>query len=332
MKTSCTADRKPTYLLYIRSDSRAKDTVMQKLSKNLKVWLYASFILTGLAVVLLTVALFTDYDTSSGYFKTSILYSIFKGAGIVICALAALTIITTPKGELNGDAPLSAPVALPSAFLALTFFCGGMILLGALLGLSMVRNTFTGIATADPTLLGVGALFSFISAVYFILNCFPQDGKLNERHALFGFSVPIAVAIYLSISYFDLSVSMNAPIKLLTQLSLIFFMIWMLYELRVPLNKPMPRLYFAFGIIALFFAGAASVPYIIGIVAGIIKAPAYPTYLIYILISFAILCYTTIRLTVYVFARDIFERIADQTPVETFAEDEDEEELPSDEN
>ncbi len=306
---------------------------MQKLSKNLKVWLYASFILTGLAIILLTVALFTDYDISSGYFKTSVLYSIFKGMCIVICALAAVTVITTPKGELNGDAPLSAPVALPSAFIALIFFCAGMILLGALLGLSMVCNTFTGIATADPALLGVGALFSFISAVYFILNCFPQDGKLSERHALFGFSVPIAVAIYLSISYFDLSISMNAPIKLLTQLSLIFFMVWVLYELRVPLNKPMPRLYFAFGIVTLFFAGAASVPYLVGMAAGIIKAPAYPTYLVYLLVSLAIFCYIAVRSTVYVLARDIFERIADQTPVEIFTEEEDgTADLPSDEN
>ncbi|MBR2479277.1 MAG: hypothetical protein IKB47_02605 [Clostridia bacterium] len=297
---------------------------MQKLSKNLKVWLYASFILAGLAAILLTVALFTDYDSSSGYFKTSIIYSIFKGMCIVVCGLAVVTVLTTPKGALNGDSPLSAPIVFPSAFLALVFFCGGMILLGALLGLSIVCDTFTGVATADPALLGVGALFSFGSVVYFILNCFPKDGKLSERHALFGFSVPIAAAIYLSISYFDLSVSINAPIKLMTQLALIFSMLWMLYELRVPLKKPMPRLYFAFGILALFFSGTASLPYLIGGAANLIKSTVFPTYYLYVFVSLAMFCYIAVRLTVYVLARDIFERIADQTPIEIFAEEESE--------
>ncbi len=295
---------------------------MQKLSKNLKVWLYATFILTGLAILLLTVSVFTGYDSASGYFEPSFIYSIFKGICVAVVALAVVAFIMTPKGELNGDSPLTGPVMIPSAFIALVAFGIGVVMLGGILKPSILTNTFVGLSASGTLLLVLGALFSFISVIYFILNCFPQDGRFGERHALTGFAVPIAVAIYVAVSYFDLTVSMNAPIKLLTHFSLIFFMLWMAYELRVPLKKAMPRCYFSFGLVAMLFSGVASLPWLIGfLAAGLNQSTAYPTYLLYNLVTLAIFCYTAVRLTVYVFARDIFERIAEQTPPEEETDD-----------
>ncbi len=302
---------------------------MQKLSKNLKVWLYASFVLTGTAVVLLTVMLFTGYNSSSNYFSPSLPYSIFKGFCISAILLAVLSFIFTPKGKLNGDSPLTLPVLFPSVLFALILLGMGVLMLGSLLGISIVGNIFVGQNTA---LLIFGAIFSFISVAYFIFNCFPQNGKLGEGHALFGFAVPAASAVFIATTYFDLDISMNAPIKLLFHLSMIFFMLWLVYELRVQLKKPMSRLYFAFGIVAMFFSGVASLPWIIAGIAGILKEPVYPAYTFYNLVSFAVFCYITVRLIVYVQARDIFERIADQTPPEIFYEDDEEQKASNEQN
>ncbi len=308
---------------------------MQTLSKNLKIRLYSTFILTGLAVILFTVSIFTAFDSSTGYFDTSLLYSVAKGLGIVTVVLGVSSVFTLPKGELGGDSPLAFPVIFPSAFCALVMFAGGICLLGSVLGFLPASWAFTKLAKTSSGLLLIAAVFTFLAVVYFILNCFPQDGKPKQTHALIGFSLPIAAVLWIAAGYFDLTVSMNAPIKTFTHLALIFFTLWSGYELRTMLGKPMPRLYFGAGLTVVFFSGAASLPWLIGYIAGAVSGPAYPTYLLYNLISLAIFAYSVVRLTVFVQARDLYERIADQTPPEEAPEHEEEgtaEPLPEDQD
>jgi len=136
---------------------------------------------------------------------------------------------------------------------------------------------------------------------------------------LVGFAVPVAAALYVSLSYFDISVSMNADIKILFHYSTISFMIWMLYEIRALISKPMPRMYFALGLATVVFSAVSSVPWLVGFIAGRLTGPINPSYIIYSIVSLGICVYASVRLFVFVSARTLLERIADQTPVDEVA-------------
>lgn len=83
-----------------------------------------------------------------------------------------------------------------------------------------------------------------------------------------------------------------------------------LTELRTLVGKPAPRTYFALGLTSSLLSASASVPFIIAFCAGIIKAPVFPTYIIYTVLALAMFAYTFTRTAVFVFAREAFERIA----------------------
>ncbi len=290
---------------------------MQIISKSLKVRLYATFILTGLAIALITISIFTAMDGSTGYFKPSLIYSIAKALAVVTVALALLSCFTIPKGQLSGDSPLTLPVVFPSAFFALVMFVGGIILLGcSILDLPSILDIFSSFTSAGYGILLANAVLNFLMVVYFVLNCFPQNGQSKQIHALIGFSIPVAIMLWIAVSYFDMSVSMNTPIKNLTHLALIAYMIWSGYELRSMLGKAMPRIYFCMGLIVIFFSGASSLPWLIGYLSGRITDPSYPSYILYSIITLAIFAYSSVKITVFVLARDLYERIADQTPPE----------------
>ena len=90
-------------------------------------------------------------------------------------------------------------------------------------------------------------------------------------------------------------------------------MIWFLYELRVMVGKPMPRMYFATGLCTMLLSGIASLPYIVYALGGGLGEPVYPTYIIYNVVSFSIFVYSTVRIIIFVCARDLLERISEQT-------------------
>ena len=105
--------------------------------------------------------------------------------------------------------------------------------------------------------------------------------------------------------------AINSPIKLAFMLALISFMIFSLYEIRIPLERPMPRAYLAFGMTAMLLSALASIPQIVAYAIGRFGEIRYLACAIF---SLCILAYTVTRLLTFVSARDLLERISDQTP------------------
>lgn len=294
---------------------------MQKISGKLKIFLYSGFALTAIAILLFSFALLVSYDSVVNYFNPSIFLSIGV-ALVVISILFFLTVFfLVPKGELDGASPLTIPVLIPSIISAAAFLICGIVMMMCGFGVADACKTFTCFAQTN-TVLPFAGIFSIIASFYFIFNCFVKDDTMTKPHTLLGYIVPLATVMIIAASYFDITVSMNAPAKQLFHLTLIAFMVWFIYEIRNIIGVPCPRCYLAFGLCAVMISGCASVPWLVAYAFGKLTVPLYPTYLLYNMIALAIFAYSAVRLTVFVCARDLLERISDQTPVETAEEEE----------
>ena len=275
---------------------------MKKISGNLRVTLLSVIILTVICVTLLTISLFVSYNEEISYFNNSLIYSISK-------ALLAITVIwiivrafLLPKNELSGDSPTTLPISIVSSLPAIAL-CTFSVL---------VFSGSLKIASKSKLLFAVCATVAAISSIYFIFNCIFADSK-NSTKVFLGYTVPFTDILLIAITYFDMTVSMNAHAKIFLNFALIAFALWSLIELRTMTGKPLPRLYFALGLIATALTASASVPWIIAMLAGKLGKPIYPSYIIFNIIIFALFVYVLTRMIVFVSARALIERLSEQT-------------------
>lgn len=298
---------------------------MLKIANKLKIYLYSSFIQSALAVIMMTLSLFLSYDKETDYFDNSPLYFLTNALIAVSVIVMATSLFTLPKNTLNGNAPMTLPVIYPSVLLFFTTLISGIVIFLTGTGLKMFTDLFRGFASTKILILGAElkpAMFCGIlialSSVYFLINCLPisANERFAPKHGIIGMAVPFAAIMVLVMSYFDYSSPMNVPSKFYFNIAIIAFVIFMLCELRVKINEPMPRCYFMFGMISMLTSSCASLPWLIAFFAGKVTFPIFPEYAVYGMITLAIAFYTAIRLTVYVNSRALLERISDQTPPE----------------
>ena len=90
---------------------------------------------------------------------------------------------------------------------------------------------------------------------------------------LVGFAPGLRGVSGLAAIYFDMTVEMNSPNKLILQAALISVMIYFVYELRMLLGgkKAHPRAYVASGLVAVALSASAAIPLICGYFAGLIS-------------------------------------------------------------
>lgn len=283
---------------------------MNKVATKLKSYLFAAIILICALLILETIALFASYDYSTNYFKPSLVVAIAKALTAVSVVAFLSSMIFIPKGELNGTSPLTIAALIPSAVIGAVFAAVGVFFLlgGAKVG--TVISLFPGLDKTYPGVLIAGGLLLIAAAVYFFLNFISEKNGVQTPQTILGFIVPLSVTLVIIAGHFDLSVSMNADAKIMFQIAAVFFMFWFLTELRTLVGKPAPRLYFALGLISSLLSASASIPFIIAFCAGVIKAPVFPTYIIYTVLALAMFAYTLTRTIVFVSARAAFERIA----------------------
>ena len=283
---------------------------MKKVSTKLKSYLFAAAILIFAVILLETVALFNSYDYSANYFNSSLLVSITRALIAVSVIAFFSSIIFIPKGELNGTSPITVATLIPSCIAGVVFAAAGVLFLLGGAKIKAIISLFTGLDKTYPGVLIAGGLLLIAASAYFFMNFVSENDGVKIPQTILGFVAPLSVTLVIISGHFDLSVSMNTDAKIMFQIAAVFFMLWFLTELRTLVGKPAPRAYFAFGLTSSLLSASASVPFIIAFCAGIIKAPVFPTYIIYMVLALAMFAYTFTRTTVFVFARAAFERIA----------------------
>ena len=204
----------------------------------------------GTATLLSAAATAFSYDRDTNYFTTdSILFPLATVVAILAFALAIATALITPKENLVASSPFGADlvVALPAA-------------IGFGIGAIFLALEF---AKSNSSLFLVAAVLLLLSAAH-VLLC-----ETERKTSFLGFFPPVACALLIAILYFDISLEMNAPMKVTAQSALLPMMLYFTAELRYLLDRELPRLYLALALGSIAAASlcalAAPIAYLMGV-------------------------------------------------------------------
>lgn len=195
----------------------------------LGIWLACAI----LAALLSAGAIVTDYDEAKNFFvkfaPIHILSLVTAGCSLIAGIAAALCIST----DTISDSPFRAN-QLP-------------VLTG--IGFGLIIPTAIRYPCNPSSLVTVLVIITALaSAIYSVLV--GQPDYLNQKKnatAAFGLGTVLTCLLLNIHFYFDISVEMNAPLKLFIQTGLLLAMLYYTAELRFLLNIPKPRLFLALG-------------------------------------------------------------------------------------
>jgi len=191
------------------------------------------FALAILAAILSAGAVITDYDETKNYFEKfapiHVLSLITAGCSLIVGIAAALSVST----EELSDTPFRSN-RLPSL---------------AAIGFGLIIPTAIRYpCNPSPIITVLVIITAFSSMVYSVLSGQPDYTiKKKTVTAAFGLCTVLTCLLLNIHFYFDLSVEMNAPLKLFVQMGLLLSMLYYTAELRFLLGIPKPRLFLILG-------------------------------------------------------------------------------------
>ncbi len=239
-----------------------KEIIEMNKNKLFAIYVPLLILLTITVVSFRTAALLIDFDPSSGYFDNKTLINI---ADIATAAGALLLFTYAPIR--GGGERLIASFTTPATYIptgivgmALAFFSADCFIryrsLDRTFGELLAARSITGM------LLPILGALSLLAIGYFILNATVED-RASEPRSAFGLSAVLLLALYATYLYFDSSLPLNAPNKIVDQMAYLFSALFFLYEIRISLGREKWNLYIAFGFIAALLTGVSSLPSIV---------------------------------------------------------------------
>lgn len=248
-----------------------------------RLWAVLVLVAAFSAAVLRTAAILLSYDAEIGYFARGTALPVLADVVCIIGTLAAVgfAFFCCPHGRAvyNVGARDSAPVYFATAYAAFVMLGTFMHELWRCLSERTAASYFEKAAAVDNAytarslriqgvLIIIGIIASAISAIYFF--CRLSGKGWREWYVILGFAPGLRGVSGMATIYFDMTVEMNSPNKMLLQLALISVMLYFLLELRMLLGekKARPRAYAAVGLAATVLTAAASVSLIAAYFAG----------------------------------------------------------------
>ena len=204
--------------------------------------------------VLRTLLLLKDYDAALGtYGGTTLLddltHLLLLVGGILI---AAFFLLQRKKFSFPFEKDILVYI-FPASLSAITLLSLGIVNLV----FTMQNESGFGVRLLSIFLL----LFAAAGCVYFVL-CAQGAGSDGVR-ALLLMSVVIALILSVISVYFDKSVLLDSPSRILSQLSLILFFFFFLSETRFYIERQMPVIYISLGLLSILFTSASAIPNLI---------------------------------------------------------------------
>ncbi len=186
---------------------------------------YAAYAAIFLGAILEVAAMLTAYEPTAHYFKADAPLPLLALISVTLGALCGIaSALFSDKQSLTGT-PFHSPVA--ALITCVGFLLGGVLML----------------LIASTTLSFLTSLLFLLSALYAFLGATSLATKKPSALALLGFLTVAACAVGNVYCYFDVSLEMNAPVKLAIQMALLFSMLYFTGELRFLLGRAKIRLY-----------------------------------------------------------------------------------------
>jgi hypothetical protein len=255
------------------------------------------------AVVMRTVALFSHFDFTTGYFTEKLLISI-SNYTVAAAVLLFFTYIFTARRDISLIADFTSPATyiptgiVGSALIFMTFhlfrYAGELLEYIEYLRDYNTPSSLSAIPSHRLLLIIIVAtmIFSILSCIHFVLTALVESHS-NTKRAGFGICTVIFLCLYAIYLYFSTELPLNAPNKTLDQMVYLFAAVFFLYETRLSLGRERWRPYIAFGFIAATVSAYSSVPAIIIYFA---NGRAVSDSVYEIALSFALFIFITSRL------------------------------------
>ncbi len=231
------------------------------------------------ASILRSIALLNDMNYASGHFNDKIVIGIADKLIVAAVILALSYAFFAKRGkELIFD--FSSP---------LNYIFSGTV--GAAILLYSGYALSAGFRLKSILLIITGFL-AILSTVHFILASVTTVVS-SERRADFGIITVIFLALYAAYLYFDSSLPINSPIKIVDEMTYISAALFFLYETRISIGREKWPRYTALGFVTMLLTAYSSIPALITYFADgiIVSNNIFETVL-----SFAILLFVLARL------------------------------------
>ncbi len=224
---------------------------MNKNTKITRLYFIILMLVTAAAVALRTVACLNDLEYRFGIFGS---YTLITASGI--CAALGVLILFSYiffSDKISAVPTFSSPSTyMPTALVAI-----------ALIFLSVALLSVKAPLDAAPRGLVVTCgILALVAVLHFFLNAFLTEAH-TELRGYFSLASVIFLALYSAYLYFESTLPVNAPNKLVDQLAYLFSALFFLYEARISLGRERWRPYVAFGLIAALLTAYSSVPSLI---------------------------------------------------------------------
>ena len=196
---------------------------------------------------------------------------------------------------------LTHAAALPGK-IAGGIFCAALFFAGAAL-LVVLRTP----GTPNSVLLLLVVALYFVSAPYFLVS-----GKRDEENfgvrLILGFMLILNLIFSLAYSYFDMTVQMNSPNKVVRQIAILAALLYLINENRLLAGKPRNRFYIFSASAAVYLLAVSSIPSIIAFATGLFTDKIY---LIFDISMFVLLVYTSISFIRQAFGKNFIRQNAE---------------------
>ncbi len=271
---------------------------MKSTKKLLLPLLCAASVIGAVLTVLRVLLMDNFYDTSEKLYKAGTdLPEAFSWVFAVAFLLTGLCALFIKSNKFNK--------VLPQASLSIVFssaFCGFLFISSSILQLWYFReSTFASNSTIYIAVYIGMIAFGLLSSLYFFRVS--STSQLNMLSLRLTSLFPIIWAIcYLLFIYFDSSVVINNPERIIIQLGIIFSMFYFTSEARYHLDIATPPLYFAISLASVIVISVSCIPNIILTVQGIV---GFTPHTIYSFLQLGVLSYIVTRLLSFVFANPV---------------------------
>lgn len=223
-----------------------------------------SFTCTFLCTVLSAIAMFTEFDSSIGYFNNNaVCHMISNGLMWVSVAVLLIGALLFRKREIF---PVINYDSSPFRFFSSMSAC-----LSLLMTYVRFQTYMVNVTSSDPMVLRgniftlMTTVFSLLSFFVFITYAFGKNEKKSSKRAMFGFVAVGMLGFRLMETHFTWNVQMNNPIKLALQFALVVTVFALIYtfkcEFAINETSPYQRLFFL--LLCPIFAITFAVPVII---------------------------------------------------------------------
>ncbi len=237
----------------------------------------SALLYTVLTVIMSGVAVAFQYILRDGYLEKNV--GLYKSGAItpevfyVYMIAVALFIVTVVFMLRHDGLPTGNSRSFFKRFFALV--SSVFIIFSAVMFLMNNGNDIVMGSSAQMTynFKKIASFLAFPAALYYMLTAFSTKENDKVQVASSFFSV-LWTLLYLMSVYFDHSVLINSPAKVIQQLALVFLMVFQLFEIRGLIGRQKPIIYFMLSLAVVLFMSVAYIPELVDILTGVERLTA----------------------------------------------------------